>query len=90
MARPQPHRRAHYPHTRVLTRRWMDNDPYGHVNNVVHYALFGHASDVAAAQGHFVHVYVQRDGRRPVAELPGALKRALEPLRVATASEEAP
>src|SRR6184192_455327 len=40
MARPQPHRRAHYPHTRILTTRWMDCDPYGHVNNAVHYSLF--------------------------------------------------
>jgi acyl-CoA thioester hydrolase len=153
MARPQPHRRTHYPHTRVLTTRWMDNDPYGHVNNVVHYslfdtvvnawliergaldiqaspviglvvetgchyfapltypepvtaalrvghvgrssvryevALFAHASDVAAAQGHFIHVYVDRESRRPVRELPNALARALEPLRVAATPEEAP
>lgn len=25
---------------RVLTTRWMDNDIYGHMNNVVHYSLF--------------------------------------------------
>ena len=50
------------------------------------------ASEVAAAQGHFVHVYVHRGSRRPVSELPGALQRALEPLRVATTPtpEEAP
>lgn len=23
-----------------ITTRWMDNDPYGHVNNVVYYAYF--------------------------------------------------
>src|SRR5258706_16146326 len=145
MPRPDPSRLADYPHARVLTTRWMDSDPYGHMNNVVHYALFdtvvnawliergaldiessaviglvvetgchyfapltfpepvtaalrvGHvgrssvryevalfpaASEVAAAQGHFVHVYVHRESRRPVSELPGALQRALEPLRV--------
>jgi len=43
--------------------------------------LFGEGSDRAAAQGHFVHVYVDRATRRP-AELPEALVRALEPLRV--------
>jgi acyl-CoA thioesterase FadM len=24
----------------VITTRWMDNDPYGHMNNAVHYSLF--------------------------------------------------
>ncbi len=152
MERPQPHRRAHYPHARVLTTRWMDNDAYGHLNNVVHYslfdsvvnawliergaldiqaspviglvvetgchyfapltypepvtaalrvahvgrssvryevALFAQSSEVAAAQGHFVHVYVDRDSRKPVRELPTTLARALEPLRVAATPEEA-
>ena len=145
MARPAPHHRGDYPHTRVVTTRWMDSDPYGHMNNVVHYelfdtvvnawliergaldiqkspviglvvetgchyfapltypepvtvalrvahigrssvryelALFGEASPTAAAQGHFVHVYVDRDSRRPVAELPAAIRLALEPLRI--------
>ena len=44
-------------------------------------ALFAPGSEDAAAQGHFVHVYVNRSDRRPVSELPGALKAALEPLR---------
>jgi acyl-CoA thioester hydrolase len=43
-------------------------------------ALFGEGSQVAAAQGHFVHVYVDRDTRRPV-DLPPPLQAALEPLR---------
>ena len=38
--RPSPHRRDAYPHARVITTRWMDNDPYGHMNNAVHYSLF--------------------------------------------------
>jgi acyl-CoA thioester hydrolase len=38
--RPSPHRRDSYPHARVITTRWMDNDPYGHMNNAVHYSLF--------------------------------------------------
>jgi acyl-CoA thioester hydrolase len=147
MPRPAPTRRDEYPHSRVLTTRWMDSDPYGHMNNVVHYslfdtvvnawliekgaldiqksaviglvvetgcqyfapltypepvtaalrvahigrssvryevALFGSASETAAAQGHFVHVYVEREGRRPVAELPPALRAALDPLRITT------
>ena len=46
--------------------------------------LFGEGQDAAAAQGHFVHVYVDRITRRPVA-LPEALRAALEPLRPVTA-----
>jgi acyl-CoA thioester hydrolase len=32
--------RARYPHFLPLATRWMDNDVYGHVNNVVYYAYF--------------------------------------------------
>jgi acyl-CoA thioester hydrolase len=32
--------REHYRVFRVLGTRWSDNDTYGHMNNVVHYALF--------------------------------------------------
>ena len=141
-ARPTPHRRADYPHAQPITTRWMDNDAYGHVNNVVYYsffdtvvnqwlieraafdfgngpvmgfavetgcnyfsplaypekvtaglrvahigrssvryeiALFGEGADIAAAQGHFIHVYVDRATQRPV-ELPEALRNALQPL----------
>lgn len=153
MARPAPHHRGDYPHTSVLTTRWKDLDPYGHMNNVVQYelfdtvvnawliergaldikhspviglvvetrcnyfatltypepvtaalrvahvgrssvryevALFGKASEAAAAQGHFVHVYVDRETRRPVAELPAALRLALEALRSTVPSKETP
>ncbi|HET9653656.1 MAG TPA: thioesterase family protein, partial [Usitatibacter sp.] len=140
-----PHRLADYRHAREITTRWMDNDAYGHINNVVYYsyfdtvvngwliergaldvekgeviglvvetgcqyfapltypetvtaalrvahvgrssvryeiALFAQGSDTAAAQGHFIHVYVNRADRRPVAALPAALMAALDPLRV--------
>jgi acyl-CoA thioester hydrolase len=30
--------RARYPHFLSIATRWMDNDLYGHVNNVVYYA----------------------------------------------------
>lgn len=39
-ARPQPQARSHYRAFRTITTRWMDNDQYGHVNNVVYYAWF--------------------------------------------------
>jgi acyl-CoA thioester hydrolase len=35
-----PSRRADYRVFRTITTRWMDNDVYGHLNNVVHYSLF--------------------------------------------------
>ena len=151
MARPDPHKLGDYPHSRALTTRWRDLDPYGHMNNVVQYelfdtvvnawliehgaldirhspviglvvetgcnyfatltypepvtaalrvvhmgrssvryevALFAKGSTVAAAQGHFVHVYVDRETRRPVADLPTALRLALEPLRVTFPTRE--
>jgi acyl-CoA thioester hydrolase len=143
MTRPKPHQRADYPHVQAITTRWMDNDAYGHINNVVYYsffdtvvntfliesgaldigkspvigyvvetacnyfapltypqkvvaglrvahvgrssvryeiALFGEEGESAAAQGHFVHVYVDRETQRP-AKLPEELERALAPLR---------
>ena len=33
-------RRKDYHVFRAIPTRWMDNDVYGHVNNVVHYSLF--------------------------------------------------
>ena len=40
MSRPPPARRADYVAFRALGMRWGDTDVYGHMNNVVHYALF--------------------------------------------------
>ena len=136
--------RVAYRHFLPIATRWMDNDAYGHVNNVVYYAyfdtvvnayliaagvldianspviglvvetgckyfsavafpdeidaglrvaklgnssvryeiaLFRRGSDVAVAQGHFVHVYVERTTRRPV-PLPGPLRKALNNIAV--------
>ena len=135
--------RDEYRHFTGLTTRWADNDAYGHLNNVVYYALFDSAVNAAligaglldlerspvvglvaetgcryfealafpdaveaglrvakigrssvryeiaifregageaAAQGHFVHVYVDRATRRPV-ELPADVRRYLEKLK---------
>lgn len=33
-------RRANYPHFLMVPTRWMDNDVYGHVNNVTYYSYF--------------------------------------------------
>ena len=32
--------REQFPHLTTLDTRWMDNDAYGHVNNVVYYSFF--------------------------------------------------
>ena len=40
MAKEPPVTRASYRHFVPITTRWMDNDIYGHVNNVVYYAYF--------------------------------------------------
>ena len=137
-----PPRAADFPHHVAIPTRWADNDVYGHVNNVVHYAffdtainhflieeggldihagdvigvcaeshcryhgsltfpetvdaglrvgklgrssvryelgLFGEGADDAAAEGWFVHVFVDRASRRPV-PVPDGLRTALERL----------
>src|SRR5829696_10390980 len=142
--REEPEVRKRYPHFLSVPTRWMDNDVYGHVNNVIYYSYFdtvvneylihsgvldiekspviglvaetqcrffkpltfpdtvhaglrvarlGNSSvryeigifrndeDDAAAQGHFVHVYVDRETRRPAA-LPPEMRRALEQVLV--------
>ncbi len=38
--RPQPQPRSAYKVFRTIGTRWMDNDVYGHVNNVVYYSWF--------------------------------------------------
>jgi len=140
MAKQAPLTRDEFALFRPLQTRWADNDMYGHMNNVVHYALFdtaingwlieqgllnpiegdmvglvvetgcsyfsetgfpdritagiriGHLggssvryeialfandAETAAAQGHFVHVYVDRETRKPQA-LPSAWRMLLE------------
>ena len=38
--KPQPEGREGYRAFRTIPTRWMDNDAYGHVNNVVYYSWF--------------------------------------------------
>lgn len=133
-------RRADYRHFMDLQTRWMDNDLYGHVNNVVYYSyfdtllnrylidhggldihegqvigiavetlcrfhksfaypetingglrigklgnssvryeigLFAPGEDLARAEGHFVHVFVERKTQRPT-PIPPRIRAALE------------
>jgi len=137
---PEP--RTAYRFFQAIPTRWMDNDVYGHVNNVVYYSyfdtvvnayliaeggldfaagpviglcveshchflasvafpdvleaglrvahvgrssvryevgLFLQEAATAVAQGHFVHVFVDRATRRPV-ELASKLRQAVERL----------
>jgi acyl-CoA thioester hydrolase len=136
--------RSAYRHFHPITTRWMDNDAYGHVNNVVYYSWFdtvvnqflvaGGALDIEhspviglvietqcnyfspvtfpesvtaglcvtklgnssvryeigifrdddqdpAAQGHFVHVYVDRVTRKPSA-IPERVRTLLESIQM--------
>jgi acyl-CoA thioester hydrolase len=138
---PRP-QRSDFAAFRQIQTRWMDNDVYGHMNNVVHYSLFDTAvngwlieqglldvtksqtyglvvetgcryyaemqfpdlvhaglriarigtssvrfevglfrndEEEAAAEGFFVHVYVDRDTHRPVA-IEGDRRTAFEAL----------
>ena len=40
MGEGEQERRAEYPRILEIPTRWMDNDIYGHVNNVVYYSYF--------------------------------------------------
>ena len=40
MVRIQPEPRSAFRHFLPIATRWMDNDVYGHVNNVVYYSYF--------------------------------------------------
>ncbi len=52
MTRLQPEPRTAYRHFITITTRWMDNDVYRHVNNVVYYSFFDTA----------VNEYLMRQG----------------------------
>ena len=40
MSDPREHTRADYRRFLAIATRWMDNDTYGHVNNVTYYSYF--------------------------------------------------
>lgn len=52
MSREQPETRDRYPHFIAITTRWMDNDVYRHVNNVIYYSFFDTA----------VNAYMMKEG----------------------------
>jgi acyl-CoA thioester hydrolase len=142
--RAEAKKRSDYKHFHAITTRWMDNDAYGHVNNVVYYSWFdtvvnqflvtngvldiehspviglvietqcnyfasvafpeqvsaglritklGNSSvryevgifreneESASAQGHFVHVYVDRESRKP-STIPEKMRALLQTIEV--------
>jgi acyl-CoA thioester hydrolase len=52
VTKPTPNARDAYRHFITITTRWMDNDVYRHVNNVVYYSFFDTA----------VNEYMMRQG----------------------------
>jgi acyl-CoA thioester hydrolase len=60
MAKTTPETRAAFRHFRTITTRWMDNDVYRHVNNVVYYSFFDTA----------VNQYLLEQGVLDIAESP--------------------
>jgi acyl-CoA thioester hydrolase len=51
--------------------------------------IFRESTDEAAAEGHFVHVFVDRENRRPV-PIPPQLRTALERLQIPATEEVSP
>ena len=49
--RPEPLPRSAYRRFVPLATRWLDNDAYGHINNVVYYALFDTAVNGVLIEG---------------------------------------
>jgi acyl-CoA thioester hydrolase len=60
MSRQKPETRDRYVHFITITTRWMDNDVYRHVNNVVYYSFFDTA----------VNEYMMRAGVLDLKECP--------------------
>jgi len=46
MTDPEQTTREHYRHFYPISTRWMDNDYYGHVNNVTYYSYFDTAANL--------------------------------------------
>jgi acyl-CoA thioester hydrolase len=144
MMRAGAKKRSEFKHFHEITTRWMDNDAYGHVNNVVYYSWFdtvvneflitngaldiehgaviglvvetqcnyfasvafperisaglcvtklGNSSvryevsifreedETASAQGHFIHVYVDRVTRKPTS-IPDSMRTLLQSIQI--------
>jgi acyl-CoA thioester hydrolase len=90
-----PANRAAYPHFLAVPTRWMDNDVYGHVNNVVYYSYFDtvinrylvDAGGLDIARGETIGLCVESHCRylRPLA-FPDAIDAGLRVLHLGRSS----
>jgi acyl-CoA thioester hydrolase len=64
VTRKQPEARDAYRHFVTITTRWMDNDVYRHVNNVVYYSFFD-----TAVNEYLMHQRVLDLDKSPVVSL---------------------
>jgi acyl-CoA thioester hydrolase len=91
MARPVPHGLADYPHARPIGTRWMDNDAYGHVNNVTYYSYFDTAVNEhliragGLTSGHRSRPVVERVSL-PIVSFPEAIDVGLRVVKLGTSS----
>jgi acyl-CoA thioester hydrolase len=93
--KPQPEGRDAYKAFRTIATRWMDNDAYGHVNNVVYYSWFdtivnAHlieqgALDIQRSETIGLVIETQCNYFAPV-EFPQVLEGGLRVARVGTSS----
>lgn len=93
--RPQPEGRAGYKAFRTISTRWMDNDAYGHVNNVVYYSWFDTAVnahlieqgalDIHAGETIGLVIETQCNYFAPV-EFPQTVEAGLRVARIGTSS----
>lgn len=54
--RKGPRPRSSYKHISAITTRWMDNDAYGHINNVVYYSFFDTVVNRYLIEGGFLDI----------------------------------
>lgn len=55
--KPQQRPLGAYPHIEEIQTRWMDNDVYGHVNNVVYYSFFDTAVNRFLIEGGVLDIH---------------------------------
>jgi acyl-CoA thioesterase FadM len=61
--------RSAFPHFLVIPTRWMDNDVYGHVNNVVYYSYFDTAVNQFLIERGVLDIYNDPAGMSGVAAI---------------------
>ena len=57
IARPKPESRTAYKAFRAIATRWLDNDVYGHINNVVYYSWFDTAVNGLLIEGGAIDIH---------------------------------